>query len=116
MAINNEASNLDISRLSGYNIHNSSGSSSSCCTHCGHSQTTKRTIASTRHTEYADVEKGAYYGDFAPTVTNEVICSSQRGMKGRDSTEVDLKSKGVRIDKSNSLQSAKNERILGLGK
>jgi pheromone alpha factor receptor len=118
MAINNEAAHLDISRLSGSNMHdgsnNSNSSSSSSCSHCGHCRG-KRGIPSARHTEYMDVEKGDKYGEFSPaTIKNNIESNTPRETNSRDSTEMDIESMGVRVDKSYSLQSTKEDRILGM--
>jgi pheromone alpha factor receptor len=114
LAINNEASHLDISRLSGYNVQISSNNSNtgSYCSHCSHCQG-KRPIPCARHTEYTDKEKGERFGEFGSvTIKNKVECSTSREINGRDSTDMDLESMGVRVDKSYSLQTGKEDRVL----
>jgi pheromone alpha factor receptor len=116
MAINNEAASLDISRLSGYNMRISNNSNStnstSSCNHCGHCR--KLGMPSTRHTEYSDEEKGQRHGLLgATTIKNEINCGTPREISGRDSTETDLRAMGVRVDKSYSLQSGKEDDVLG---
>lgn len=73
-------------------------------------------MPSTRHTEYTDEEKGEHYGEFSPTtIKNDINCSTPRETSGRDSTEMDLQAMGVRVDRSYSLQSGKEDRVLGMG-
>ena len=118
MAINNEAASLDISRLSGHNMnisnHSNSTTSSDACSHCRYGR--KRAFPTTRHTEYSDEEKGHKYGEFnQTTVKNDIHFSTSRETGGRDSIETDLQAMGVRVDKSYSLQTGKEERALGRG-
>ncbi|KAG0652911.1 hypothetical protein D0Z07_0232 [Hyphodiscus hymeniophilus] len=120
MAIHEETAQLDISGLHGngnrshtvLGSHGSGSSTASSCALCPHCRD-KKFGPAIRHKEYTDVEMGESASNilFSPnTIKSEVNSNGALKTNNRDSTEMDLESMGVRVDRSYSLQSVKEER------
>jgi pheromone alpha factor receptor len=98
MAIDQEASALDLSNLSGSSSVRRGSNQHQMCS----SQFSASTAPSSR-LEFANDRKGS----FAPISPTSIDSRVEHG-PSRDSTELDIEALGVRVDKSYSVQSRKD--------